>query len=350
MRRWAFVASVIAGLAALPAVAGARTQVVYAGGQPAFQAKLAKQYRYGEALAYFPSTVTVHVGDTVAWQGMSLNFHTVDIPARHGEALPLITGTGKILNGVNDFAASPFWFNGKLPQLAFNPALGAPSGGHTYTGASRVDSGLPFGPPSTFKVRFTKPGRYAYFCDVHPGMHGLVTVVPNGKPVPSPAQNAAAVAKEQAADAAVAQRLSRTKIHGNRVILGIASRHVEVLRMFQGVTQVPVGTTITFAMPTGSGETHTATFGPQAYLKTLADGFDKPLIDPRSIFPSSPPGTGPIPLSSTAHGNGFANTGALQSFKGATLPALGSITFTQKGTYNFQCLIHPFMRGVLVVQ
>jgi plastocyanin len=347
MRRWRVGVVVAAGLAVLPAAAAARSQVVYAGGQPGFQAKLGKQFKYGEALAFFPSTVTVHVGDTVVWQGMSINFHTIDLPARRAKPLPLIAPTGQTVTGINDFAGSPFWFNGKVPQLSFNPALDAPSGGHTYTGTSRVDSGLAFGPPAPFKVKFTKPGHYAYFCDVHPGMHGLVTVVPKGKPIPSAAQNAATVAKEQAADVVTAKRLAKTKVRGDRVSLGVVGGVVEVLRMFQGVVHVPVGTTVTFAMPAGSGETHTATFGPQPYLNTLATGFDMPVIDSRSIYASSPPG--PISLNATSHGNGFANTGALQSFAGAALPAVGKITFTQKGTYNFQCLIHPFMRGSIVV-
>jgi plastocyanin len=351
MRRWAAVLTVSGVVfAGLAANAAARSQVVYAGGQPAFQAKMGKQFAVGEALQFFPSTVTVHVGDTVVWQGMSIGFHTIDLPARHSGALPLIAPIGGPVSGILDAAGNPFWFNnGKLPQLGFNPALLAPSGGHVYTGAARVDSGLPFGPPRSFKVRFTRVGRYAYFCDVHPGMHGLVTVLPQHKPIPSAARNAAAVAKQQAADVVIAKHLSKTKIHGNRVSLGVASKHVEILRMFQGVVQVPVGTTVTFAMPTTSSETHTASFGPAAYLNTLAQGFDTPSIDARSVYPSSPP-PGPIAVNQTSHGNGFANTGALQAAKGSPLPALGKITFTQPGTYNFQCLIHPFMHGSIVVK
>ncbi len=351
MRRWAAVLTVTGVVfAGLAANAAARSQVVYAGGQPAFQSKLAKKYPYGEALQFFPSTVTVHVGDTVVWQGMSINFHTIDIPARHGAPLPLIAPTGKLVSGAVDAANNPFWFNGKLPQLAFNPMLLGPSGGHAYSGSARVESGLPFGPPGPFKVKFTKAGRYAYFCDIHPGMHGLVTVLPKRKRIPTAAQNAAAVAKQQAADTAIAKQLSKTKISGDRVSLGAARHQVEILRMFQGVVQVPVGTTVTFAMPATSSETHTASFGPASYLDTLAKGFDNPAaIDARSVFPSSPPG-GPIPLNATSHGNGFANVGALQAFKGATQPKLGQITFTQAGTYNFECLIHPFMHGTIVVK
>lgn len=351
MRRFGVGAAVAAiGFAALPAVASARSHVVYAGGQPGFQQKVGKQFAYGEALQFFPSTVTVHVGDTVVWQGMSINFHTIDIPARRTGPLPFIAPTGQLISGANDAAGSPFWFNGKLPQLAFNPALLGPTGGHVYRGTARVDSGLPFGPPGPFKVKFTKAGRYAYYCDIHPGMHGTVTVLPKRRRIPSAAQNAAAVAKQQAADVVILKRLSKTKVSGNQVSLGVNSHRVEILRMFQGVTTVPVGTTVTFAIPRGDSETHTASFGPAPYLNTLTQGFDNPMaIDGRSVYPSSPPG-GAIPLNATSHGNGFASTGALQSFKGAPLPPANQITFTQAGTYNFECLIHPFMHGTIVVK
>ena len=343
--------AVAVGLAVLPAVAAARTQVVYAGGQPAFQEKLGKRYSYGEALSYFPDAVTIHVGDTIAWEGMSINFHTIDLPGAGGKALPLITPTGSLVAAVSDPGGSPFWFSQKAAQLGFNPALAEPSGGSTYSGSARVDSGLPFGPPGPFKVTFTKAGHYAYFCDVHPGMHGLVVVVPKSKPAPSAARNAATASHEQAAATAAASVLARAKVHGNRVSLGMKGAHnVEVLRMFQGVTHVKVGTVVTFEMAAGSFETHTAAFGQAAYLKTLSEGFDKSPIDARSIYRSSPPHTGPILLEPGSHGGGFANTGALQRFKGATLPRLDKIKFTHKGTYNFQCLVHPFMRGVIVVK
>jgi plastocyanin len=347
MRRWS-VATAVVALAVLPALASARTQVVYAGGQPAFQKSLLKR-QSAEVLAFFPGSVTIHVGDTIVWKGMSINFHTIDLPGPGGKALPLITPTGPMVSGANDAAGSPFWFNATVPQLGFNPALAAPSAAHTYTGSARVDAGLPF-KPRAFAVRFTKAGNYAYFCDVHPGMHGRVIVLAKQKTAPSGAQIAAAVAREQAKDLTTAAALVRTKIRGDRVSLGLGGRRgVEALRMFQGVTHVKVGTTITFAMAKGSLETHTAAFGPKPYLKTLAEGFDMPIIDARASFRSSPPASGPIVLDQSAHGNGFANTGALADYKGSTLPPLDKITFTQKGTYRFECLVHPFMHGVVVV-
>lgn len=116
------------GLAALPAVASARTQTVYAGGTPAFQKQLQKQF--GEALAFFPGTVKINAGDSIAWVGLGINFHSIDLPSKGGP-LPLILPHTTITPTLNDAAGSPFWFSNKVPILGFNPALLAPSGGKT---------------------------------------------------------------------------------------------------------------------------------------------------------------------------------------------------------------------------
>jgi plastocyanin len=351
MRRWAGTGLAVGLLVALPGVASAANRVVWAGGQTSFQKHLGKRYKYGEVLAFFPSNVTIHVGDAVVWKGMSINFHTTDLPGTAGSALPLITPTTTpptMVTGVNDFAGNPFWFNGHVPQLGFNPALARPSGGHKYGGTGRVDSGLPF-QPGSFKVKFTKAGKYAYFCDVHPGMKGTITVVAKGRKIPTAAQEVAAIKKQQKSDTAEAKTLAATKISGNIVSLGLKGNgDVEILRMFQGVTSVPVGTTVKFEMAPGSFETHTATFGPAAYLGPLGDSFVAPVPDPRALFPSSPPPS-PIPLDGTSHGNGFANTGTVADHAGSTLPAFGEVTFNQAGTYHFECLIHEFMKGVIKV-
>ena len=347
MRRWMTGTAVGLVLAMVPATASATTHVVWAGGETSFQ-KAMGNVGYGEAQAFFPSAVMIHVGDSVVWQNMAINFHSIDLLPKGGSPVPLIVPSGKIVTGLDDFAGSPFWFDGKVPELGFNPALFGPSGGKKFNGSARVDSGLPTAPKS-FKVTFTKAGTFNYVCDVHPGMGG--TVIVKGKSAKLPKQSAVnkAVKATEQADLKLAKNLAKTTITGDNVSLGVASGKVEVLRMFQGVTHVAVGTTVKFAMPVGSTETHTATFGPISYLKPLAQSFAGPAPDARAVYPSSPPQYGPITLNSSSHGNGFANVGALADYTGSQLPAFGEITFTQAGTYNFACLIHPFMLGRIVV-
>jgi plastocyanin len=277
---------------------------------------------------------------------MSIGFHSIDLPGRSGVDLPLITPQGPV-SGALDAAGNPFWFNG-LPNLGLNPRLLGPSGGNAYDGSERVDSGLPLGPPAGFKVTFTKPGVYEYFCDVHYDMRGIIVVKSKGDPVPSPEANAKAVARQEKHDLKVAARLDQTQVTGNRVSLGVAGEaNVEVLAMFPSRLEIRHGTTVTFEMPQRTGETHTATFGPEDYRNLLAASFASPTFDPRAVYPSEP--TMPIALTHTTHGNGFANTGALDRDAGTPLPAAGKIRFDQPGIYRYQCLIHPFMRGTIVV-
>jgi plastocyanin len=334
----------IAGIAA-PAAASAKTVTISAG----IPTSAAKSFKPTGAQVnnFVGGTVTINAGDTVKWTGLSSNFHTVDIPLKGGTAQALLVpGTGKV--GAIDAAGLPFWFDGYVPPIGFNPALFAPAGGKTENGSARVDSGLPLSPSqNNFAVKFAKTGTYHYFCDVHPGMQGTVVVVAKGQKSETAKALAAAVSKELKTDLTLAKKLDKTAPPANTVDLGSAGAGgVEVFAMFPSALHVAVGSTVTFTMTKGSRETHTASVGPPAYLTTLANSFNTPAFDQQAVYPSSPPAGGPVVVTQTSHGNGFGNTGAVSE----TNPALhtsGQIKFTQAGTYHFQCLIHPFMTGTI---
>jgi plastocyanin len=57
----------------------------------------------------------------------------------------------------------------------------------------------------------------------------------------------------------------------------------------------------------------------------------------------------PIVLSPTSHGNGFGNTGVLDRDAGTGAPSSQKVDFTTPGIYRYQCLIHPFMHGTVIV-
>ena len=347
-KRFGVVGLVLVAAVALAPAASAQTKVVYAGGPASFNKALGK---YGAGLDNFlVNRITIHVGDTVEWNGASLagGFHTVDIPKLHGSDLALITPTGSNVSGANDAAGNPFWFNGNLPALGFDPLLFGPLGGTTYNGKKRVDSGLPVGKPRNFKVKFTAVGTYKYFCDVHYGMGGTVVVKPKGAAIPSAKDDAAALKKQEQKYLKEAKRVAKTKPPAGQVSLGASGPGgLEVFAMFPSVLNINAGTTVQFVMSNHTREVHTATFGPQAYLDPLAASFTSPAPSPVALYPSDPPGQST--LSPSSHGNGFANTGALDRDAATPLPPIGAIKFTTPGTYTYQCLIHPFMRGTIIV-
>jgi plastocyanin len=274
---------------------------------------------------------------------------------------------GAPIQGSNDAAGTPFWFNG-LPNFAFNADLQDQSAGlgrHlTYTGAKRIVSHIPlnianpFGTLKPMVVKFPKAGRYTYYCDLHPGMKGTVTVLEKGKPVPTAAQDKRALKAQFAAALKVAKTLKHAKVPANTVYIGYAGDHgkVEYFNLLPNTLTVRVGTTVTFAMSPGSFETHTATTGPgdyltdpTSYIGAIADSFNLSQFDPRGVYPSEPLGSIGR-LTPTLHGNGFWNSGALDTFAKTLPQSSAQVTFAAAGTYKFACMVHPVMRGTVIVQ
>jgi plastocyanin len=349
-----FVIVIIAAVAlAAPAAAGAATKTVTMGVTPK-QGKVLQQRLSSDANQFFPGTVTVHVGDSVKF--LPYGFHNADFPKRGGDALPLVV-PGAPSSGQVDANGAPFWFNGQ-PALGLNPALLKSKFGQTvkYTGAKAVNSGLPLQDnPKPFKVRFPKAGKFTYFCDVHPGMKGKVRVKKDGA-IPSNQDDTRSVVKQVADALSAARELRRTDAPANTVLLGAANKSgVEYFGMLPRRLTVPLGTTVDFTMSRPSFEVHTATFGPgdpdkdpNSYLGQLAASFQGAEFDPRATYPSEPPGT-TASFTSSLHGNGFWNTGLLDS-EPSPPPASGRVTFAQAGSFTFYCLVHPFMKGTVLVQ
>jgi plastocyanin len=279
--------------------------------------------------------------------------HTIDIPPVGGGDQPLFV-TGAPVAGVNDAAGNAFWFNGKAPSLHPNPAVFAPGPTHvTYDGTKRVDSGFYLGKGSApvFDVTFTKAGVYKVFCDIHYGMTGTVVVLPKSKPVPSAAQDKAALKAQVLADVNALKAAAKIKPPANTVSVGSSGPGgSEDFAMFPATLNVKAGTVVTFSMSADTREVHTVTFGPTAYLAQLAQGLlSNPLMTQQGFFPSDSPAGGPIVLTPTSHGNGFANLGGLDRDATTPFPASGQIMFTTPGTYHYVCLIHPFMHGTIIV-
>jgi plastocyanin len=352
------VAGIAAMAVAVPSAAHAATKTVTMGLTHKQAKKLGKTVKnaktdFVDVNDFFPHGVTIHAGDSVKFINTG-EFHTVDIPAKGQGALGLVAPTGNTVTGVKDAAGQDFAFNGN-PELGFNKGLLQPQFGKKakYTGRKRVESGLPFA-KGNFTVKFAKAGKYTYFCDVHPGMSGKVTVKPKAKKIPSSKADALVVKNEFARDLKTAKAVRNTQAPGNVIDVGAHGAHgVEYYQMFPNTLTVPVGTTVNFRMMKGSTEDHTATFGPTDYLKPMEDSFENPsppdfALDSRGVYQSEPPGQ-TASLSPLLHGNGFWNSGAMDQSSATALPNNNSVTFNTPGTYDFFCLIHTNMHGTVHV-
>jgi plastocyanin len=364
--------SVLAGVAAaalvLPAAAQALTKQVYMGLPTKPQAKFIDPKYDADAIDFFPHTATIHVGDSIKFAATA--FHNVDIPARGRKPVDLLVAGAPVAGSV-DAAGSPYWFNG-LPSFGFNPALvsGHPPVNYdpfktakgkgrffTYTGAKGVASPIPFEDhPKPLTVKFAKAGSYTYYCDLHPGMTGVVKVLGKTHKVPSAKADAKALNAQIDRDFKIAKTLNTTPMPQNVISVGYAGAHgVEYFGFLPKTTTVPAGTTVRFQMSPKSYESHTATTGPgdpikdpNSYLGIIAASFFSPEFVPQGVYPSQPFGT-TATVTPTSHGNGFWNSGALDVVATSAQPSSASVTFGAPGTYQFYCMVHPQMHGTVVV-
>lgn len=359
MRRFqaATAAILTAAIAALvPAPAGAAVRAVTMGLPAADQAKFNGTY-LADVNDFFPHRVIVNVGDRVDF--VPSGFHAAEIPAVGAAAASWVDAMAPVRN-VLDAAGSRFWFDGAAAH-GYLGALSATLYGRraVYDGSQAVRTGLPGGPGlKPARVRFTRGGRYTYWCNLHAGMHGVVDVRPRGERVPSARRDRRRVRRQVARALKIAAKLSRSHaVAPGTVHVGVAGAHgVEWFGMRPARLTVPVGTTVRFAKSPGSYEDHTATFGPgtpgaqpKSYLGRLSASFQAPRFDPRAYYPSEPPGTVGT-LTPGLHGNGFWNSGLMDSGPGTPMPDSGSVTFGAPGTYTYHCLLHTFMSGTVIVK
>jgi plastocyanin len=188
-------------------------------------------------------------------------------------------------------------------------------------------------------------------------MTGVVDVRPRGRSVHTARRDARTVRRQIARDLTIAKGLPKIPLTAGTVDVGVAgARGVEWFGMHPARVTVPVGTTLRFRKSPGSYEDHTATFGPglpgakpQSYVGRLSASFQSPVFDPRAYYPSEPAGS-LATLTPALHGNGFWNSGLMDSGPATPMPDSASVTFGVAGTYSYFCLLHTFMRGTVVVR
>jgi plastocyanin len=315
------------GVLLIPAAgAQAATKDMFAGTPPKGLLKGVPEFATDNA--FYPERIAIHKGDRVAFK--------IVAP----------------VSGVKDAAGADFWFNGQ-PSAAINPQVVAPTGGNVYDGSAMVGSGLPLsGPPKPFKVKFPKKGTYTVLCSIHPGMKGTVVVKGAKAHVPTAKQDRKRIKRQ----AKAASKLAKKLVAGQGVPSGLTvkagndKQGIATIAFFPSTKTVKVGQKVTFTMSNKSTETHNVAFAPEAYAKELANAFLGPNgADARTVYPSEPFGT-PLVVGGTQHGNGFVNTGLLDTVKSTPLPKSATVSFSKPGTYQYYCIVHGAeMKGSITV-
>ena len=278
--------------------------------------------------SYLPGAFTVAVGDTVTYTIGSDDPHTItfgtgpaDIPP---DAWP-----------VSGFDAEPVAFDAPEP---------ADLGTASYDGTNFVNTSI-LGPKgSTATIEFTAAGTFPFFCAIHPGMVGEVTVVESGDVT---TQEQADAAGQETADALLAEEAPLREARTGQISVadnadGTQTHNVfadaatepgpqpgggagllELTEFFPPDIQIAAGDTISWT----ASRAHTVTFIPEG-------------TDPATVFPSFEAVFAPLG-GSTYDGTAPVNSGVFNfPAPDGSVVTEYSLTFPTEGVYPFFCAIH----------
>lgn len=342
--------------------------------------------------SYFPKEVTVHPGDSVDFAEVFTGEpHTVTLGTLVDQGLPKVDPKADtepaelqkiphlLPNGPGDAVqavAQPcFLAAGDPPQSAActkDQQKAVPfTGTETFVNSGFLTDGQVF---KLDLAKDIKPGTYSFFCSLHrAGMMGKITVVASG----STAQTAADVLKAGNMELAAAQAKIKpvveaikagtlppfvpTAAPGVVIAGGGAQDQLAAVPVLFGPSKasIKVGQAVTWTVV----GPHTISFGASEALRTFisraqdgsvhlnpdagkpAGGAGQP--QQAGPPPSGPPGP-PTPIDGGAYaGTGFHSSGFIGSFP----PNLFTykLTFTKAGSFEYHCLVHPDMKGVVNV-
>ncbi len=293
--------------------------------------------------AFLPSSLTVHVGDSVRWT-LASQFapHTVTFLAGTPRPTDFVPGPGP-------------------GELSPGPG-GAPAGPHgpnaAYDGSGLAGSGRLDAPDvSPYSLTFTQTGVYDYICTFHPGMNGVLEVLPAESTLAETPAQAQARGQVQF-DSLVGQL--RTDLQGVRaahaeapgaasvqtVTAGLSTAAgrgnaggASALQFLPGALTVRRGDLVVWTVADPL-EIHTVTFS-SGDLPPFADVMPRPGGPPVVIFRAAQAqGTGGTSFT----GEGYLNSGILSPGDSFAL-----YINAPAGSYAYSCLVHPNMKGQLQV-
>lgn len=290
-----------------------------------------------EGQDFYPRTITIKAGDTVKWTKNVVLEHTVSFVSGAQPPLP--------------FSAQPDH------RVLVNPVVAFRQGGREYDGTGMASSGIIQAAGKTYSLTFTKPGRYAYLCLLHPGMEGTVEVLSAGKAPMTQAELDKAAAAQWLQSLAAGKRLvanwkvsppeSATGSAYTAPMVGDQEARISVMRFTAVALRVKAGSTVRWVMQDGF-EIHTVTFQgagevPQfLLLAQQAQGPPKIWVNPKVVAPAG----GPVHT-----GNTYYNSGIVFPVDPPG-PTAYTVKFSKPGTYTYWCVVHVAegMRGSIIVE
>ncbi|MEA2446742.1 MAG: hypothetical protein QOK47_379 [Actinomycetota bacterium] len=346
---------------------------------------------WAESMRFLPDRLTVHKGDTLTFTG---GFHTATALPANADAQDWVDKNATNLGSPYTFLApnvddpdNP----AKLNNLAALPPsdCGVPEAPCDYTGDAVVNSGaLPFGPGAFTMTVNADPGDVFWVvCLIHTHMRMKVTVVADAAAASQQSSLDSAAAQTLAEDTELAQavdaKLNKPSSHtvdGHKVqdaFAGYDTHNVTLYRMYPHKLKVARNSTVRWHFSELVYEIHSVTFPESEALAVANDFGNTPSCDPDGAgsAPNNPPEMAappfcndPTQLEFLVTGRGIfpQGDGVLKSatdfensgVRGVDLaaPTQGhapyDLKFAKSSTkpYKYICLVHPFMRGSVLVK
>lgn len=286
--------------------------------------------------AFMPGDVTIAVGDSVTFSIGSDEGHTITLGEGPADAPP------------------PFWPVSGFEAPAADAEPPMDLGTATTDGTAFINTGIIGGKGTSATVAFTAAGTFPFFCAIHPGMAGQVTVVEEGATTTQAEADAAVVASSDALLGQVEpvhqERLdsasTTTNDDGTQTwnvfadastavapMPGGGTGYLELLQFIPDAIRIEPGDTISWT----AAQIHTVTFLPEG-------------TDPASVLTSEEAAFGPIG-GSIYDGTEPVSSGVFNFPLGPDAPPLTeySLTFPEPGVYPFFCVLHAELGQVGVV-
>ena len=368
----------------LPALSASAQATGYQVQVGAFHAKTAS-----ESMRFFPSRMTVHQGDTITFGG---GFHTAtllptgtdaqawaddNVMADGAELTPFVADP--------DEGSTALKFNNRV-AFPSDPTCGTADAPCAYDGSSVVNSGVfVFGPGSFTTTIDAAPGEsFWVVCLIHINMRMRVTVVPDNEPTTTQASidegKQQLIARDRDEAAALRSRLAtrrskHTTASGKTVWdswVGYDQAGLSLFGMFPERLRIAKGDTVRYHFASLEYEIHTATF-PRDKALEIANGSFGPSCDldgDSGTEPDSPPTIEGPPFCAdpstleldlhrriNATGDGvlrsatdFENSGIRGDYFSRAAWDLKFPRTSPDGGFKYICMIHPGMRGTVVVR